>query len=63
MLSLDLDGSTRNNNAGYYFDTDTVHYQLTDFATHPVDTFVAVACPGNFTELSNFIQAFNQTYS
>ena len=61
LESLKLYGSSGKNNAGYYFDTSTGTYLLTDLASNPVDTFVAVACPGNFSKISTFIEAFNLT--
>ena len=62
LESLKLYGSSGKNNAGYYLDTDTGNYLVTNLATNPVDSFIAVACPGNFTRLSTFIQAFNETF-
>ena len=52
LESLELYGNTGKNNAGYYFDSDSGTYKLTDLAANPVDTFVAVACPGNFTDVT-----------
>ncbi len=61
LESLKLYGSSGKNNAGYYFDSNTGTYLLTDLASNPVDTFVAVACPGNFSSLSQLIFFLNRT--
>jgi len=36
------------NNAGYYFDYDTGEYVYSDLSANPVNSFVAVGCPGAF---------------
>ena len=62
LESLELYQSTGKLNAGYVFDSITGNYLPADLSSNPVDTFVAVACPGNFTRLSTFMQAFNETF-
>ena len=44
--SLKNYSATGKNNAGYYFDTDTGQYLLTDLTTDPIDTFFGLGCPG-----------------
>ena len=46
--------SSGKNDAGYYFDSNTGTYKLTDLASSPVDTFVGVGCPGVFNGTSRF---------
>ena len=46
---------TGKNNAGYYFDTDTGQYVLTDLAANPVDTFIGVGCPNTLNGTSRLI--------
>lgn len=46
--SLKSWSSTGKNNAGYYFNYDNGQYELTDLSSNPVDTFVAIGCPGAF---------------
>ena len=59
LESLKLYGSLGKNNAGYYFDTTTGTYLITDLASNPVDTFVAVACPGNMSNLPLIMALLN----
>lgn len=61
LESLELYGSSGKANAGYVLDSQTGNYLSADLSANPVDTFVAVACPGNFTELTTFIKLFNMT--
>src|SRR3989338_3862414 len=51
--------SAGKNNAGYYFDTTTGTYVLTDLASSPMDIFVGVACPGIFNGTSRFTDQVN----
>jgi len=64
LESLKLYGSSGKTNAGYVFDSAAGNYQPADLSANPVDTFVAVACPGNFSKKSLFIEVFeiSETY-
>ena len=62
LESLELYGSSGKVNAGYVFDSATGNYLVADLSSNPIDTFIAVACPGNFSQLSIFMEAFNKTY-
>ncbi|MBI2140886.1 hypothetical protein HYU16_00530 [Candidatus Woesearchaeota archaeon] len=46
---------TGKNNSGYYFDYNTGQYLYTNLSPYPVDTFVGIGCPGNFTKLASLI--------
>ena len=46
--------SAGKNNAGYYFDTSTGTYVITDLANNPVDTFVGLGCPNSFNGTSRY---------
>ena len=46
---------TGKNNAGYYFDSVTGQYILTDLASNPVDTFVGLGCPGALNGSSHVV--------
>jgi len=59
LESLELYGSSGKNDAGYYFDSDIGTYKLTDLAANPVDTFVAVACPNNMSNLPPIMKFLN----
>ncbi len=52
---------TGKNNSGYYFDYNTGQYKLTNLSPYPVDTFVGIGCPGNFTDLTTYMQIFKYT--
>ena len=47
--------SSGKNNAGYYFDSVTGQYILTDLASNPVDTFVGLGCPGALNGSSHVV--------
>jgi hypothetical protein len=52
--SLKSWSSTGKNNVGYYFNYDNGQYELIDLSSNPVDTFVAIGCPGAFDGTSLF---------
>ena len=58
LASLNLYSSSGKVNAGYYFDTSTGQYLLTDLSTNPVDTFVGMGCPGALDGYSPFYKYF-----
>ena len=53
LEALELFQEKGGSNVGYYFDYNTGQYVIQDLTTHPVGTFVGVACLGNFTR-SNY---------
>lgn len=63
LESLKLYGSSGKTNAGYIFDSTGGNYLPADLSSNPIDTFVAVACPGNFSQLPTFMEIFNMTYN
>ena len=49
LEALELFQEKGGSNVGYYFDYNTGQYVIQDLTTHPVGTFVGVACLGNFS--------------
>ncbi|MBI2140888.1 hypothetical protein HYU16_00540 [Candidatus Woesearchaeota archaeon] len=54
---------TGKNNTGYYFDYDTGQYKFTNLSPYPVDTFVGIGCPGNFTKLASLTWLLKESES
>lgn len=52
--------SSGGNNVGYYFDYQTGQYLYSDLSSNPVNTFVAMACPGNFSGNGLFADCFEE---
>src|SRR3989338_8778299 len=53
LEALELFQEEGGSNVGYYFDYNTGQYVIQDLTTHPVGTFLGVACLGKFTR-SNY---------
>lgn len=51
------------NNIGYYFDYNTGKYLFSDLSASPVDTFIGIGCPGNFTKLASLIWLLKESES
>ncbi len=58
LASLNSYSASGKEDAGYYFDTSTGQYVLTDLSANPVDTFVGMGCPGALDGYSPFYKYF-----
>ena len=60
LASINQYQASGKNNAGYYFDTATGTYQLTDLSSNAIDTFAGEGCPGALDEYSFFYDYFGR---
>jgi len=58
LASINKYQASGKNNAGYYWDTTTGTYQLTDLSSNAIDTFAGEGCPGALNGYSPFYTYF-----